>query len=105
MGSCTDRLVAVYPPRAENTERRLLTFHYPGMDTAGMRPQKPVRLLINIKSVLHIPGRMIFRKIQRGKIMPVIFNFRTFRHRETQSPENMNDLVTYQGNRMMGAQG
>ena len=73
-----------------------LLFHHPGLHAAGMGSQQPVGVLMDIKSILHVPGRVILRQIQRGEIMPVVFDLRTFGNGKTQAAENMNDLVAHQ---------
>src|ERR1700737_2656418 len=105
MRSCTDGLVPVYSSGTNDTDRGFLLFHHPRLYAAGVGTQEPVGFLMNIKSVLHIPRRMVFRKIEGGKIMPVVFDLRALCHGKAQPSENMNDPVTHQGDRVVGAQG
>ena len=37
-------------------------------------------LLVDVESVVHGTRRMVFRDIQRGKIVKIAFNLRAFRH-------------------------
>src|ERR1700712_2905456 len=103
MRSGTDRFISVYPTRTNNSYGRFLGFHNPCLHTAGMGSQQPVRIFIYIKCILHVPGGMIFRQIEGGKIMPVIFNLRTFGHRKSESPKNFNDAVSDKTDWMPGA--
>ena len=82
MSAGTDGLVAVDPSRTDDPDRRLLPFHRPGLNAAGMGTQQPVGLLMDIKSILHVPGRMVLRKIERCEVVPVVFDLRPFLHRE-----------------------
>src|SRR5258706_11598672 len=104
MCPCTDSLIPVYTSGTDNADGGLLLFHHPRLYTTGMGTQEPIRLLMNIKSVLHIPRRVIFRKIQGSKIMPVVFDLRTLGNGKPQPSKNMNDLVAHQGDRMMSTQ-
>src|SRR5665213_2965849 len=101
----TDGFVAVNPTRADDADRWFLFFHYPGLHAAGMRAQEPVRILMNIKSVLHITRRMIRRKVQCGKIVPVVFYLRTFCNGKTKPPEDLHNAVPDQADGMARAQG
>src|SRR5579862_1640281 len=98
--TCADGFVSINTPRANYSYWRLLFFHHTRLNAAGMSTQKPIRILMNIKSILHVAGWMIFRKIKRGKIMPVIFNFRTFCDSKSKSSENVNNLISYHTYRM-----
>jgi len=105
MRPCADGLIAVYATGTDDPDRRLLPLHRPCLYIAGMCTQQPIGLLVDIESVLHIPGRMVLRHVEGGKIMPVVFDLGAFRHGKTQSSENMDDLVAYHRDRMVGAQG
>ncbi len=105
MGAGADRLVAVDAAGADDADGRPLFLHRAGLNAAGMGPQQPVGVLMDIEGILHIAGRMVFRKVERGKIMPVVFDLGAFCNRKAQPAEDMDDLVTYERNRMMRAQG
>ena len=70
-----------------------------------MRTKQPVGVLADIKGILHVARRMILRKVQRGKIMPVIFDLRSFRKRQTRSLEEDYDVVTDKADRMTASNG
>src|SRR5580698_11486692 len=100
MGPGADCFVSVYTTRAYNPDGWFLFFHYAGLDAACMGAQQPVWMLVDKKSVLHITGRMVFGKIKGRKVMPVIFYFRAFGNRKTESSKNMHNLVSDQAYRM-----
>jgi len=68
-----------------------------------MCPQEDVWILCDKKSILHLARRMIFRKIKRREIMPVILNLRTVSDIEPKSFEDLDDPVPGKVERMKGA--
>src|SRR5450432_1846654 len=71
MSPRADSFVSVHTTRTNDPDGRFLFFHHPGLHIAGMRSQQPVRILMNIKRVLHIPRRMIlFRTRLIGCLVP-----------------------------------
>ena len=56
----------------------------------------PPGALVNIKRILHVPGRVMFMQVQRGEVVPVIFNFRSFRDGKTEALKDGNDPVAHQ---------
>ena len=100
MRTGTDGFVSVHAARTNNPDGRFLFFHYPRLNAAGMGAQEPVRVFVNIKCILHIPRRMIFRQVERCEIMPVVFNLGTFRNRKSKSSEYLYNAVSHNADRM-----
>src|SRR5690625_4191823 len=65
-----------------------------------MGTKQDIRIGLDEKSILHIPGRMVFRKVQGREVVPVIFNFWTFRNIESNIGKNLYDFVLDYGYRM-----
>src|SRR5579862_8436935 len=97
--------ISIYPPRTDDADRRLLAFHHSCLHAARMRAQQPVRILRNIKCILHVTGRMIFGQVQGSKVVPVIFNFGSFCNGKTESSENVHDLVSDEADGVPAAKG
>jgi len=66
-----------------------------------MGPQQDA--FINIKGVLHIPGRVVGREIQRLKIIVIQFHLGTFGYFKAQSQENILYLIKYHYQRVAPA--
>src|ERR1700748_1209089 len=65
-----------------------------------MCTKQPIGVLGNVEGILHVARSMVFRHIQRSKIMPVIFYFGTFGYSETKPFKYFNALVFYNTQRM-----
>src|SRR5664279_3705805 len=103
MRSGTDGFITVHAAGADDPDRRLLFFHHPGLHAAGMGAQQPVRIPMNIKCVLHVPRRMIFRQVEGSEIMPVVFDLGSFSNGESEPAKNLDDPVSHQADRMAGS--
>ena len=79
----------------------------PNLHRAGMRAQiKPVSGLIfhvHIKRILHRPGGMIFRVVQRGKTHPVGFDLWALGHIKTHRSEDRLNALHRPRNRVQAA--
>src|SRR5258705_11809633 len=100
MRAGADGFVSVHAARTNNPDGRFLFFHYPRLHAAGMRPQEPVRIFMNIKCVLHVPRRMILGQVEGCEIMPVVFNLRAFRNGKSESSEDLYDSILHDANGM-----
>src|SRR5450432_3196665 len=100
-----DGFVSIHPARTNNPDGWFLLFHYPGLNTAGMRAQQPVRIFIDIKCVLHIPRRMILAQVECGEIMPVVFYFGSFCDGKSKSSEDLYNAVSHNADRMTRTDG
>ena len=63
-----------------------------------MRSQKSA--VGQIKRVLFIACRVVWRRIERVEAMPFIFNVRSIRQRETHAPKNLNSTLVHLVKRM-----
>jgi len=52
---------------------------------------------------LHVAGGVLWRKVERTEIMPVVFDFWAFRHHKANAVEYFDDFATDQRKRMMRA--
>ena len=53
-----------------------------------------------VERILHIPGRMIFRNVERFKIIVIQLNFRSFNNIKTQAGKNIADFPGDLGDRV-----
>ncbi len=51
---------------------------------------------------MHVHGRVVGRKVERGEVVPVGFHLGPDRHGEAEAPEDLDDLIDYPGDRMLG---
>ena len=58
------------------------------------------RIALDKKGVLHVACRMVGGKIERGKNVPVILDFRTFGNGESKAGKDVDDLVADNVERM-----
>ena len=57
--TCADGLVSINTTWHQHTNRKFPFFHFPNLNTTGMRTQYPVGILLYIKSILHISCRVM----------------------------------------------
>src|SRR5450830_1578781 len=95
MGPCGNGFVAEHPSRENAAYGRLVLLHGTNLHGGGMCTQGDIRILFNEESILHIPGRMLFREIQGRKIVPVIFDLPVFGNRISDAGKDLDDLVSY----------
>src|SRR5436305_5801966 len=100
MRTRTDGFVSVHAARTNNSNRWFLFFRYPRLYTAGMCAQQPVRILMNIKCILHVPRRMIFGQIKCCEIMPVVFDLRTLCYGKAEPSKDLYNAVSRDTDRM-----
>ncbi len=60
-------------------------------------------LRIKIEGILHCPCRVMFRDIERGEIMKIVFDFRAIFDNEAQAGKPVFDTTTRQRDRMQTA--
>ena len=101
-GMCRVTVGTEHPAGHKHFDGRLLAVHHADLSAAGLGPEQQV--VLQVKSILHIPGRVILRNIQPGEIMIIILNFRTFKHIETHAGKNIDHFIFHQGQRMKMAQ-
>ncbi len=86
-----------------HADRRLLYQHHPCLHRARMRAQDmplPITLTRDVERVMHLPGGMIGGNVQFGKIVVVVFDVGTLRHREAKIGKDGGDFVLYLADRM-----
>src|SRR5688572_3878811 len=52
---------------------------------------------------MHVHCGMIGRKIERCKVVPISLDFRAYGNSEPDAPKDLDDLVHYPGNRVLGS--
>src|SRR5574344_1727123 len=87
-------------PRENSPDWRLSLLHYTNLNTRSVGSKKYIWIFFNKKSILHIAGRVLKRKIQSRKNVPVIFNFWPFRNNKPKPAKDFNNLVTNNCQRM-----
>ena len=90
-------------PRRDDLQRRPAfiphgVLHVVHLHRRGMRAQHV--LIVDIKSVVHGTGRMVFRNVERREIVEIGFNLRAFRHFETDGMEYLFESIHGQRDRM-----
>ena len=89
-------LVAKHAARHDHAEWRLAALHLADLHGTRVGAEQEVRIALDEKGVLHVPGRMFLRKIQTREHVPIVFNFRPVRHGEAHPVENGQDLPAAQ---------
>ena len=100
------RVTAIGAARNDHADRRLLRHHRPDLHRACMGAQQlAFAILVRIKEerIVHLARRMAERKIQRGKIIKIIFDIGTFRHRKTHIAKNRGEFFDDLADRMDAA--
>ena len=90
----------------DDADRRLLRQHGAHLHRRRVRAQQEpgaVRLLREIESVVHLPGRMALGEIQLGEVVVVGLDVGTFRHRKAHVGEDGGKLVGHLADRMHAA--
>ena len=104
MGARRNSFIAIHPSRTNDTYRGLCVFHDAGLYRGGMGAQQHVGRTLNEECVLHVPGRVVFGKVQCREYVPVVFDFGPFGNGESQASENIANFVPYQRNGVAGSQ-
>src|SRR5690606_21418111 len=105
MRTGADGFVAVHSTGTDDSDRELSLLHFSDLHIAGMGTQQPVGAAfalctVYIKSILHVTCGVIFRQIQGGKIVKVIFYFGSFSNGKTQALKNGNNSIAHQADRV-----
>src|SRR5947208_130483 len=104
MASCAYCFIPVNAARVNAANREDAFSHFTYLHIACMGAKEKIRILLNIKCILHIPGRVMFRKIKRAEIMPVVFYLWSFCYSKSQSLKNRYDPVFHQSDGMARTQ-
>ena len=78
---CRVRVAAINSSWRNDAQWRAFALHRPDLYARSVRAQYGFR--IEIEGILHRPCRMVFRDVQRGEIVKVVFDFRTILDDET----------------------
>ena len=90
----------------DDADRRLLRLHGADLHRRGVRAQHlALALFVRLEEegVVHLAGRMTFGEVQRGEIVIVGLDIRTFGDREAHVGEDRGDLVDDLADRMDAA--
>ena len=94
---------AVGAARDDDADRRLLRQHRAHLHRRGVRAQHlplAVRLRLEEERVVHLPRRMAFGEVERGEVVVVGLDVRTFGDREAHVGEDRGQLVDHLADRM-----
>ena len=97
------RVPAVDLARGDDAHRGPAFLHDPDLHGGGVGAQQ--HLVVEIKGVLHVPGRVVRREIQGLEIVPVQLDLGAGDGLETQVQEDVADLLHGAGEGMEAAQG
>lgn len=78
-------------------------FHGAYLNRGGLGPQQDLRC--DVKGILHIPGRMVFGKVEGLKIIIICLHFRTLRHFKAHSDKDIFDALNHRVQRMQPPKG
>ena len=97
--------VAEHAARADDPDRRAHPLHGADLHGRGMGTEQDriVAARLHEERVLHVAGGMLRREVECAEHVPVIFDFRAFRHRIAELAEDRNDLLACDRNRMARA--
>src|SRR5690606_1102640 len=95
---CEIRIAAVYPPRTNDADRRLLILHSAYLDRRGVCTQ--YMIVIDIKGIVHRPGRVMRRNIEGAEVVVIIFYLGTHFHAVTYRCEDFLNTLQCTGDRM-----
>ncbi len=93
------RVRTVNPPGGNNADGRLLLFHHAHLHGRRLRAQQD--LVVDVERVLCVTRRMVFRHIQRFKVIVVILHFRPADNVEAHSYEDFLDFVQLAAQRVL----
>ncbi len=71
--------------------------------------QEPASLLardrwrIHVQRVVHVHRRVVGREVERGEVVPLGLHLRAHGHGETETAEDLHDLVYHPGHGMLGS--
>src|SRR5690606_13850177 len=88
----------------DDPDRWFLIFHHVDLHSTGLRPEDVGRVVFDVVGVGHIPGRMVFRRIERSEIVPFILYFPVFCDGKSYPRENVDDLVHDEADRVTTSQ-
>ena len=74
----------------DHVDGRLLHLHRADLDRRRVRAQD--HLVAHVEGVLHRPGRVIWRHVQRGEVVVVVLDLRALRDAEAKPEEDVLDL-------------
>ena len=104
---CTgrNRFISVYASWGKRSDGRLLIFHHTYLHGGSVGAQCDVWIFFDEKGILHLASRVIFGEVERGEIVPIVFNLRSFGKVEADAFEYLNDALPRSGEWMYAAQG
>src|SRR6187200_1352693 len=95
MASCTHRFIAIYSAGTNDTDRQLAFFHFTYLCIAGMCAEQPVGILLYVKCILNITGRVMLWQVKCSKVVKIIFDLRAFGNGKPEPLKNRNDPVLH----------
>ena len=97
-----DRLITETATGKNAPERSPEPTESPNLVGRGVRPEQHV--VLEPERVLHVPGRMVRRDVDRLEIVELRFRFRTVKHNEAHALENLFQFELDHRDRMQRAQ-
>src|SRR5215813_1940226 len=95
---CVELVATIRRARGDHADRRRRRFHRADLHGGSVGSQKsPIG---QIKRVLFVAGRVVWRRIQSIEAVPLGFDVWAFSERETHSPENLNSALMHLMKRM-----
>src|SRR5512138_1143812 len=86
-------------PRSNDPKWRFLLQHGTNLYRRRVGPEE--KIILNEECVLHVPGRVVFGKVEGFEIVVVELYFRPFCHHETESGKDVTYLLDDKGDRML----
>ena len=95
---CVQRIGTVNATGGDDANRRFGVLHRADLDRRGLRTEQNV--VGDIKGVLRVTRRMVFRNVQRLEVVVIQFHLGSFDNREAHSDEDVLQLPLHLGQRM-----
>ena len=84
-------VAAEHPTRHDRIDRWPRGLHDPDLDRRGVGPQQGAHRLpvVHVKGVVHVPGWVSEREVQRSEIVPLVFDLGPLDHRVAHAHEQV----------------
>ena len=105
MGTRRDRLIPEHTARHDEPHGRVSAFHFPNLNRTGVGPEQDVWISLYEEGVLHVAGRVLWREVEPTEDVPIVLNFRAFRHGKAHVLKNLDNFPTHHLQGMVCAKG
>ncbi len=94
-------IASIDPPRGNDPDRRRGRLHSAYLDRGGVGAEHHILAVPgDVERIVHRPRGVGLGNVERGEIVPVVFDFRAFGDREPEVGENFGEFVHHLADRM-----